>query len=138
MAHMDAFYRSLPKAPHTDVNQIRGNVSDFEKQLTVNIINFFMTGRGPSKVPRPFAHEFGLRTQVVQLNVWNDVAGVEGEIVLEVKITEGACYIESPHQSAYAVSSLDMCNILGSMHGSYAVYLLDMHVCFIPAHRARR
>ncbi|KAJ7078231.1 hypothetical protein C8R43DRAFT_940188 [Mycena crocata] len=108
MARMDALYRSLPKASNVDVQQIRGNCSDAEKQLNANIITFFLTGEGPSKVPHPFAREHGHRPRITELNVWENGAHTESEIVLEVAVTE------------------DMCNVFGSMHGAYGIYLLDI------------
>ncbi|KAJ6509105.1 hypothetical protein DFH09DRAFT_274911 [Mycena vulgaris] len=102
----EAFQRSLPKAPHIDATQIRGNIPDAEKQVNANVLAYFTTGSGVS--PIPFASEIGGRLKIVELNVWDGkTGGAEGEVVLEIQVTES------------------MCNVYGTMHGGCAAYILD-------------
>ncbi|KAJ7240629.1 hypothetical protein B0H12DRAFT_1024579 [Mycena haematopus] len=106
-AAWDSVHRSLPDAPNVDVDHIRGNISDAEKQVNANVLAYFCTGSGISKFP-PFGSEIAGRLKIVELNVWDNPAkGAEAEILLEVEVTQ------------------DMCNVYGTMHGGCAAFLLD-------------
>ncbi|KAJ6479440.1 HotDog domain-containing protein [Mycena vitilis] len=97
-----AFQRSLPNAPNVDVTQIKGNVSDEEKQINANVFYYFGTGSGVSAFP-PFAQEIAGRLRIVEVNVWDG----ECEMVYEIEVTES------------------MCNVYGTMHGGCATFMLD-------------
>ncbi|KAJ7086253.1 HotDog domain-containing protein [Mycena epipterygia] len=104
----ESFQRSLPKAPHADVKQIRGNISDAEKQVNANVLAYFTTGSGLSPAS-PFCSDIGGRLRIVELNVWdNEATGTaESQVVLEIEVTES------------------MSNVYGTMHGGCAAYMLD-------------
>jgi hypothetical protein len=89
---LDAFIRSLPKAPHVDVTQIRGNVSDAEKQLNANVFAYFFTGSGIAPIKHPFGYGIGGRLRIVALNVFDDLENgrAEGEVIYEIEVTKGA------------------------------------------------
>jgi hypothetical protein len=84
--------RSLPKAPNVDVTQIRGNISDAEKQIGANFLVYGTTGSGV--LFPPFANEVGGRLQIVELNVWHNVStgSSESEVVLEIQVTKSEDY----------------------------------------------
>ncbi|KAJ6570567.1 HotDog domain-containing protein [Mycena vulgaris] len=109
----EAFMRSLPKASQFDAKQIRGNIPDAEKQVNVNVLAYFTTGSKAgivkSHISDPFASEIGRRLKIVELNVWDDktTGGAQGELVLEIEVTES------------------MCNVYGTMHGGCAAFILD-------------
>ncbi|KAJ6573819.1 HotDog domain-containing protein [Mycena vulgaris] len=106
-APWEAFQRSVPKAPHIDVEKIRGNIPDAEKQANANFFAFFTTGNGYSRIS-PFSSEVGGRLKIVELNVWDDKpTGAESEAILEIEVTKS------------------MCNVYGTMHGGCAAYILD-------------
>ncbi|KAF8143510.1 hypothetical protein K438DRAFT_1875861 [Mycena galopus ATCC 62051] len=107
-AAWDAFQRSLPKAPNVDAKQIRGNISDAEKQINANIFAYFCTGNGVSEFP-PFSSEIAGRIKMVELNVWDDTATMssEAEVIFETEVTQS------------------MCNVFGTMHGGCAAFILD-------------
>ncbi|KAJ7614324.1 HotDog domain-containing protein [Roridomyces roridus] len=107
-APWDAFFRSLPPAPHIDAKKIRGNVSDEAKQLSANTFAYFTTGSGLS-TNVPFASEIGGRLRVVEANVRHDdrTGDAEAEIIVEIEVTES------------------MCNVYGTMHGGCAAFMLD-------------
>ncbi|KAJ6557716.1 HotDog domain-containing protein [Mycena capillaripes] len=107
-ARWDAFQRSLPNAQNIDVKQIRGNISDEDKQISVNVLAFFTTGSGVSRFP-PFGNEIAGRLKVVELNVWDNAstATAEAECVFEIEIAKS------------------MCNVYGTMHGGCAAFILD-------------
>ncbi|KAJ7307822.1 HotDog domain-containing protein [Mycena albidolilacea] len=104
----ESFQHSLPAAPGVDAKQIRGNISDKEKQVNANLLAYFTTGSGVSPFP-PFSSEIGGRLKIVELNVWENerTGSAEGEAVLEIEVTES------------------MCNVYGTMHGGCAAYMLD-------------
>ncbi|KAJ7935927.1 HotDog domain-containing protein [Mycena leptocephala] len=107
-ASWESWQHSLPQAPHADVKQIRGNVSDAEKQINANILAYFTTGSGVSRFP-PFGSEIVRRLKIIELNVRNDesTGNAESEVVLEIEVTES------------------MCNVYGTMHGGCAAFVLD-------------
>jgi hypothetical protein len=88
-AGWESWQHSLPQAPHADVKQIRGNVSDAEKQINANILAYFTTGSGVSRFP-PFGSEIVRRLKIIELNVRNDesTGNAESEVVLEIEVTE--------------------------------------------------
>ncbi|KAJ7823787.1 HotDog domain-containing protein [Mycena olivaceomarginata] len=106
---LDAFIRSLPKAPHVDATQIRGNVSDAEKQLNANVFAYFFTGSGIAPIKHPFGYDIGGRLRIVALNVFDDLENgrAEGEVIYEIEVTK------------------DMCNVYGTLHGGCAALMLD-------------
>ncbi|KAJ7022312.1 HotDog domain-containing protein [Mycena alexandri] len=107
-AAWETFQRSLPKAPNVDVKQIRGNISDAEKQINANVLAYFTTGSGISPFP-PFGNEISGRLRMVELNLWDAMStgSSESEVVLEIQVTE------------------NMCNVYGTMHGGCAAFILD-------------
>ncbi|KAJ6557718.1 hypothetical protein B0H19DRAFT_1148399, partial [Mycena capillaripes] len=104
----DSWQRSLPKSPHADATQIRGNLSDTDKQIIANVFAYFTTGSGISRFP-PFNNEVARGFKIVELNLWDNSSSetAESEMLLEIEITE------------------KMCNVYGTMHGGCAAYLLD-------------
>ncbi|KAJ7749940.1 hypothetical protein B0H16DRAFT_863291 [Mycena metata] len=107
-APWETFQRSLPQASNVDVRQIRGNISDAEKQINANVLAYFTTGSGVSPFP-PFGSEIAGRLRIVELNVWDNAStgSAESEVVLEIEVTES------------------MCNVYGTMHGGCAAFILD-------------
>ncbi|KAF7360039.1 4HBT domain-containing protein [Mycena venus] len=107
-ASWQSWQRSLPDAPDVDVKQIRGNISDAEKQLNANVFHYFCTGSGITKFPA-YGSEISRRLKIVELNVWDHptTQTAEGEMVFEIEITQS------------------MCNVYGTMHGGCAAFLLD-------------
>ncbi|KAJ7321985.1 HotDog domain-containing protein [Mycena albidolilacea] len=106
----ESFQHTLPASPNVDARKIRGNIPDTEKQVNANVLVYLTTGSGVSPFP-PFSSGIGERLRIVELNVWeNDhgrARGAEGEVVLEIEVTQS------------------MCNVYGTMHGSCAAYMLD-------------
>ncbi|KAJ6526667.1 hypothetical protein B0H19DRAFT_1196747 [Mycena capillaripes] len=107
-APWDTFQRSLPKAPTQDVKQIRGNISDDEKQINANVFSYFCTGSQISRF-QPFSTDIAERIKMVELNVRDNASTgtPESECVFEIEVTK------------------DMCNIFGTMHGGCAAFILD-------------
>ncbi|KAJ7906054.1 hypothetical protein B0H13DRAFT_1619821 [Mycena leptocephala] len=99
----DRLHRSIPNAPHVDVQEIRGNVSDADKQIVANVLTYICTGSGIARISSPFANDISRRLKIVGLNLCGD----ESEVILEIKVTES------------------MCNVYGTMHGGCAAFLLD-------------
>ncbi|KAJ6479442.1 HotDog domain-containing protein [Mycena vitilis] len=114
MSDWDSWQRSLPKAPHIDAAQIRGNVSDSEKELLANLFAFYTTGSGISRCI-PFGSEVSGRLKIVELNVRDDGASAQSELIAEIQVTE------------------NMCNVYGTMHGGCAAFLLDPATAFAMA-----
>ncbi|KAJ7864024.1 HotDog domain-containing protein [Mycena leptocephala] len=98
----DRLHRSIPNAPHVDVQEIRGNVSDADKQIVANVLTYICTGSGIARISSPFANAISRRLKIVGLNLCGD----ESEVILEIKVTES------------------MCNVYGTMHGGCAAFLL--------------
>ncbi|KAJ6534171.1 hypothetical protein B0H19DRAFT_1080663 [Mycena capillaripes] len=75
--HWDAFQRSLPDGQNTDVKEIRGNISDQDKQISAN-------------GSLPFGNEIAGRLKVAELDVWDNVstATAEAECVLGIEIAK--------------------------------------------------
>ncbi|KAJ7640658.1 hypothetical protein DFH06DRAFT_1000224, partial [Mycena polygramma] len=96
-----------------DATQIRGNISDAEKQLCANVFAFFTTGSGISRFAS-FSSEIAARLKIVELNVRDDssTGTAESDMVTEIEVTE------------------NMCNVFGTMHGGCAVFLLDPTTAF--------
>ncbi|KAJ7645042.1 HotDog domain-containing protein [Mycena polygramma] len=114
MTNWDSWQRSLPKAPHIDATQIRGNISGAEKQLCANVFAFYTTGSGISRISESFGSEIAGRLRIVELNVRDDAStGIaESEMVTEIEVTE------------------NMCNVFSTMHGGCAAFLLDPTTLF--------
>ncbi|KAJ7261179.1 HotDog domain-containing protein [Mycena rebaudengoi] len=104
----EIFLRSLPTVD-IDVKQIRGNVSDAEKQVNANIFAYFATGSGSGVSPNsPFSKEIGGRLKIVEMNV-RDLRSnaAAAEVVFEIEVTE------------------NMSNVYGTLHGGCAAYMVD-------------
>jgi hypothetical protein len=86
----DSLQRSVAKAANVDIKQIRGNISDAEKQINANLFVYFYTGSGMSAF-LPYNSEIGRRLKLVELNVWDNAstATAEGEVVFEFEVTRG-------------------------------------------------
>lgn len=80
----DRLHRSIPNAPHVDVQEIRGNVSDADKQIVANVLTYICTGSGIARISSPFANDISRRLKIVGLNLCGD----ESEAILEIKVTE--------------------------------------------------
>jgi acyl-coenzyme A thioesterase 13 len=79
------FPRSLPRAPNFDISHIKGNVTDEQKQLEVNVLFYFISTREKS-----YGADIGQRLKVMEMNVWNkDGAAAYGEIIFEIKVQKG-------------------------------------------------
>ncbi|KAJ7186043.1 hypothetical protein C8R46DRAFT_881622 [Mycena filopes] len=105
-AAWEIFQQSLPSAS-VNVKQIPGNISDLEKQINANVFAYFATGSGVSPFP-PFGTEIGRRLRIVELNVWEDA---EGEVVVEIEVTQSMCNVYGTMQGACAVLILDVCTV---------------------------
>jgi hypothetical protein len=80
----DRLHRSLPNAPHVDVQEVRGNVPDADKQIVANVLAYICTGSGITRISSPFANDISGRLKIVGLNLRGD----ESEAILEIKVTE--------------------------------------------------
>ncbi|KAF8227611.1 hypothetical protein L208DRAFT_1405097 [Tricholoma matsutake] len=99
------FPRSLARAPNIDISQIKGNVTDEQKQLEVNVLFYFTSSRQKS-----YGADIGRRLKIVEMNVWDkgkDGPAAYGETIFEIEIQE------------------DMCNVFGTLHGACAAYMVD-------------
>lgn len=79
------FPRSLPQAPNVDISQIKGNVTDEQKQLEVNVLFYFV-----STPEKSYGADIGQRLKVVEINVWNkDGPAMYGETIFEIVVEKG-------------------------------------------------
>lgn len=81
------FPRSLARAPNIDISQIKGNVTDEQKQLEVNVLFYFTSSRQKS-----YGADIGRRLKIVEMNVWDkgkDGPAAYGETIFEIEIQEG-------------------------------------------------
>jgi hypothetical protein len=79
------FPRSLPRAPNIDISQIKGNVTDEQKQLEVNVLFYFISTQEKS-----YGANIGQRLKIVEMNVWNkDGPAAYGETIFEIEIQKG-------------------------------------------------
>ena len=84
------FPRSLPCAPNIDISQIKGNVTDEEKQLEVNVLFYFISTQKKS-----YGADIGQRLKIVEINVWNkDGAAAYGETIFEIEVQKGQLSIQ--------------------------------------------
>ncbi|KAJ7913965.1 hypothetical protein B0H13DRAFT_1468749, partial [Mycena leptocephala] len=109
---------SLPNAPHVDLQEVRGNVPDADKQIVASVLAYICTGSEITRISSPFANEISGRLKIVGLNL----SGDESEAILEIKVTES------------------MCNVYGAMHGGCAAFSIRNHYSFasmVPLGRAK-
>jgi hypothetical protein len=123
----EIFLRSLPTVD-IDVKQIRGNVSDAEKQVNANIFAYFATGSGSGVSPNsPFSKEIGGRLKIVEMNV-RDLRSnaAAAEVVFEIEVTESKLDLVAffPCHSDL-IEAADMSNVYGTLHGGCAAYMVD-------------
>ena len=79
------FPRSLPRAMNIDISQVKGNVTDEEKQLAVNVLSYFISTQAKS-----YGADIGKRLKVVEINVWNrDGPAAYGETIFEIEVQKG-------------------------------------------------
>ena len=114
-----SFFRSLPRAAHDDVENIKGNLTLEQKKLCANILEYFVVAGNA------YGSEIGKRIQLVEINVSKeDGRGVQGRTVCEVEVAQGETRIEL-RRLMFAQMVKDMCNIYGTLHGGCAAYLID-------------
>jgi hypothetical protein len=82
-----SFLRSLPQAANVDISQIKGNITDEQKQLGVNVFFHFVSTTG-----RSYGADIGQRLKIMEMNVWDK--GVRGpadygETIFEIEVTKG-------------------------------------------------
>ncbi|KAJ7614323.1 hypothetical protein FB45DRAFT_1141352, partial [Roridomyces roridus] len=96
--------RSLPRAIQSDVKNIRGNISEEEKQIWVNIFAFLTTSG-----KEPYCRDIGSRLEFSEANVWEkERKEPAAEAIWEIQVTE------------------EMCNVYGKMHDGCAAYIVDL------------
>jgi acyl-coenzyme A thioesterase 13 len=79
------FPRSLQRAPNIDISRIKGNVTDEQKQLEVNVLFYFISTREKS-----YGADIGQRLKIVEMNVWNkDGRAAYGETIFEIEVEKG-------------------------------------------------
>jgi hypothetical protein len=82
----DAFYRALPNAPNQDASKISGNISLAQKQLSVNILSYFVIAGDA------YGHEVGGRIRLVEVNVFKSREkgnATQGRTVCEIQVEKG-------------------------------------------------
>jgi acyl-coenzyme A thioesterase 13 len=82
-----SFLCSLPQAPNVDISQIRGNITDEQKQLGVNIFFYFV-----GTTERSYGADIGQRLKIMEMNVWdNGSRGPArcGETIFEIEVVKG-------------------------------------------------
>ncbi|RDB19869.1 hypothetical protein Hypma_013013 [Hypsizygus marmoreus] len=95
--------RSVAYNPDVDVSQIKGNISDEEKQLAVKVFSHFVSTKDKS-----YGAGVGQRLKMVETNVWGKGEPTSyGETIFEIDVRK------------------DMCNIFGTLHGACAAYMID-------------
>jgi len=98
----------LPQAAAVDVSQIKGNVTDEQKQLAGNLFSYFVSTREKS-----YGADIGQRLKIVEMNIWGKGEAAYGETIFEIDIQK------------------DMCNVFGTLHGACAAYMVDPYVSFV-------
>jgi len=79
------FLRSLARAPDVNVSQIKGNITDKQKQLLVNTFFYFIDSREKS-----YGADIGQRLKILEMNVWErEGSAPYGEVILEIEVKKG-------------------------------------------------
>ncbi|KAF7296885.1 hypothetical protein MIND_00920300 [Mycena indigotica] len=102
MADAARLQKLLSRIPQVDASHVQGNLPTADKQVIASIFRFFITG---GATPSAFARSVGERSEVVEMNIFENPE--RAEVVLEVEVTQ------------------DMCNAFGTLHGACGAFLLD-------------
>ncbi|KDQ64056.1 hypothetical protein JAAARDRAFT_117989 [Jaapia argillacea MUCL 33604] len=112
-----AFFRSLPQPcdpPPTEVRNIKGNISEGDKQLNVNVLAHFVSGG------KQFGVGVGRGVRLVEIWIGDGVGGGESGMEVEVgKAKEARTVCE-------IVVTEEMANLFGVLHGACAAYIVDL------------
>ncbi|KAF9057510.1 hypothetical protein BJ165DRAFT_1520883 [Panaeolus papilionaceus] len=95
---------ALQKDVDLDVSNIKGNVSEDVKRLSIAVFRFFISDQGHS-----YGAAIGQRLKPLEINIFKD--GYNGSLIAE---TVFEIQVEN-----------DMCNIFDSMHGACAAFIID-------------
>jgi len=117
------FLRSLAQAPNVDISQIKGNITDDQKQLLVNTFFYFVHPK-----EKIYGADIGQRLKILEMNVWAKGGSAPyGEVIFEIEVQKGKRR-SSLHFELVTKISQDMCNVLGKMHGACASYMAEPYV----------
>jgi hypothetical protein len=75
----------MPRAPGVDVSQIKGNISDEDKQLAVNVFAYFV-----STTDKSYGADVGRRIKMVEMNVWKKPgSAAKAQTTCEIEVGKG-------------------------------------------------
>ncbi|QRV87667.1 thioesterase superfamily protein [Ceratobasidium sp. AG-Ba] len=88
------------------VNDIKGNAPDDQKQMCIDVLDFY------AELKDHFAYSVGKRLRIEEVSEGDVVNGKSRSLVVcTIDVKEG---------------NIDMLNLLGTMHGGCAAYLIDL------------
>lgn len=121
------FSHFLVPTQETDVSEIRGNVSDHEKQLSLRVFKYFVSTQDKS-----YGADIGQRLKLVETNVWGREGGAAyGETVFEIVVRRGKYPSLTPPLPV--ISPSDPPKICATYSGPYMVpvqLILLTRTCF--------
>ena len=79
-----SFLRSMPYA-EVDISKIKGNISDEEKQLAINVFAYFI-----STPEKSYGADIGRRLKMVEMNVWKkEGSAAKAQTICEIEVVKG-------------------------------------------------